>query len=104
MVAKSIAGVVRRYKKALKDAGFPAFRVYIFGSYAKREERKDSDIDICLVSSAFEKRKESFRKRAALIAFEVDPRIEIVVATPQQFYRDKLSPLFSRIRHEAVAA
>ena len=104
MVARSIAGVIRRYKKVLKDAGFPACRMYLFGSYAKNEARKDSDIDVCLVSAAFEKRKNSYRKRAALIAFEIDPRIEVVAATPQQFHRDKLSPLFSRIRNEAIAA
>lgn len=104
MAQRTIKPVVRKFKEALKKGDFPKAQMYIFGSYARGDARSDSDIDICLVSPAFKQNKIKFKRLATFIAFQVDPRIQVVVTHPQKFWKDPLSPLFSRIRKEAKAA
>ena len=104
MVPRHVTKTIRRFKEALSKNKFPACDVYLFGSYARGDARKDSDIDLCLVSPAFDKNKERYRMRATMIAFDIDPKIEIVISSPEHFFHDELSPLFSHIRKEALAA
>ncbi len=104
MAPKEIRGVIQQFKRALRAAGFPLSRMMLFGSYARNEALPDSDIDICLVSSAFKRQRERFRKQAVFIAFEIDPRIQIVLVDPDELRTNRLSPLWSSIRKEAIAA
>jgi predicted nucleotidyltransferase len=104
MAPKSVRKVIERFKSALTTAGFPAFEVVLFGSYARREARPDSDIDLCLISKAFARGRERYRKKAVVIAYEIDPRIQVVLVDPRTLASCKLSPLWSAIRKEAVAA
>lgn len=104
MASKSVRSVIQRFKSALEKSGFPKARVYLFGSYARGEARPDSDIDLCLVSPLFKYKKESYQREATFIAYQTDPRIQIVLADPKKFRKDPLSPLFSHIRHEVEAA
>ncbi len=104
MVPKKIKAVIERFKRALKEAHFPSARIILFGSYARNEARTDSDIDLCLISSAFSSDPERFRKEATIIAYHVDPRIQVVVVDPKRLKSDQLSPLFSYIRKEGIAA
>lgn len=103
MAPKEIKRIIDRYKSSLAKAGLPRFKLYLFGSYARGEARRDSDIDVCLVSKSFARQKEKYRKLATIVAYEVDPRIQVVVSDPVHFKKDRLSPLFSRIRKEAIA-
>ncbi|MFH1652795.1 MAG: nucleotidyltransferase domain-containing protein [Pseudomonadota bacterium] len=104
MVPKSIRSVLKKYKAALIEEGFPKFDMYLFGSYARGDERTDSDIDLCLVSDAFKSKKREYEKKAVFIAYHIDPRIQVVVTDPYKFKKDPLSPLFSRVRKECIAA
>lgn len=102
MVKKSVRKVIGEYKKALKKEDFPNVKVYLFGSYARGDARPDSDIDVCLVSPVFKTDKRKYQLQAVMIAFHSDPRLEVVLADPGKFWRDKLSPLYSHIRKYAV--
>ena len=104
MAPKSVRGVIVRYKAALTAAGFPVFDVVLYGSYARREARPDSDIDLCLISEAFARGRLRYRRKAVQIAFETDPRIQVVLVDPRTLANDTLSPLWSAIRKEATAA
>ncbi len=46
---------VKKYLIAVRAAGIPVERVYIFGSQAKGTARLDSDIDVAIVSPIFGK-------------------------------------------------
>jgi predicted nucleotidyltransferase len=96
--------VIERYKAALAAAEFPAFEVVLYGSYARREARPDSDIDLCLISEAFARGRQRHRRRAVQIAYEIDPRIQVVLVDPRTLATNTLSPLWSAIRRESIAA
>lgn len=104
MAQRTIKPIVKKFKEALEKEDFPKAQVFLFGSYARGDARPDSDIDICLVSPAFKQNKIKFKRLATFIAFHVDPRIQVVLTHPHKFWKDPLSPLFSRIRKEAKAA
>jgi len=104
MAPKKIRNVIQKFKQALRGADFPSHRMVIYGSYARNEARADSDIDICLISDAFKRNKEKYRKEAVLVAFNVDPRIQVVLVDPHELKTNKLSPLWSHIRKESIAA
>lgn len=104
MAPRSIRSVIERYKAALAATGFPAFETVLYGSYARQEARPDSDIDLCLVSDAFTRGRLRYRKKAVQIAYEIDPRIQVVLIDPRTLASDRLSPLWSAIRRESVAA
>lgn len=104
MAPRKIRGVIQRLKTALRRSGFPVVRVFVFGSYARGEGRPDSDIDICLVSNSFRRNREKYRKEAVFMAFQIDPRIQVVLASPEDLKKDSLSPLFSGIYKESIAA
>ncbi len=47
--------VINDYKIALKNLGINVERAILFGSFAKGNSRKDSDIDLIIVSEDFKK-------------------------------------------------
>jgi predicted nucleotidyltransferase len=104
MAPRAVREVIERYKAALAAAGFPPFEVVLYGSYARREARPDSDIDLCLISPAFARGRLRHRRKAVQIAFETDPRIQVVLVDPRTLATNTLSPLWSAIRRESIAA
>ena len=52
---QKIKTIVNEYKKVLSGFGIHVERVILFGSFAKGKPRKDSDIDLVVVSDDFEK-------------------------------------------------
>ena len=46
--------LVRKFVKELQDNGLHLKKVYLFGSYARNEQRQYSDIDVALVADEFE--------------------------------------------------
>lgn len=44
---------VRNFAQELIAGGIPLQRVVLFGSYARNEQREDSDIDVALFSNVF---------------------------------------------------
>lgn len=54
-ISKEKLKIVRTYVKRLSaQEKLPVSRVILFGSLAKGQQRKDSDIDICVISKAFQ--------------------------------------------------
>lgn len=53
MVAQAIMQLIERYISRLLAQQLPIERVILYGSYARGEENKDSDIDIAIISPAY---------------------------------------------------
>lgn len=52
---QKIKAIISEYKKALLSLGIHVERVILFGSFAKGKPKKDSDIDLVIISDDFEK-------------------------------------------------
>ena len=88
---------VLEFGELLKKSGISVDRLVVFGSYAKNQERENSDIDVCVVSPDFgndqmEEMQYLFKARR-----EIDGRIEPYPASLAE-YADIRSPLMSEIR------
>lgn len=85
----------------LKDDGTPIQSAYLFGSYAKGNASKDSDIDVCVVSSIFGKDyiDEMFELNSK--ANKIDTRIEAIPMTPEDF-SDRYDSLCHEIKTTGV--
>ena len=72
---------------------FPVTDVYVFGSYARAEERPDSDIDVLIVCSEtpddlFDL---AFRVRRHLHE-RIDLAVDVIVTTSEEFERRRAQP------------
>lgn len=53
LTRESVIKKVNSFTRELILSGIPIERVILFGSYAKNQQREDSDIDVALFSSVF---------------------------------------------------
>ena len=74
----------------------------LFGSYARGDFHKDSDIDVCLLSPLFGKDAFKNRQMVAERCPKPDQRMDLFLIHPQKFRKDHLSPLLHEIRKDAV--
>ena len=75
-------GIVRRYKQLLQKEHVPFVMLYLFGSYAKKNIRDWSDVDVAVVGKQFGK---NYIKESVLlntIADRVHPLLEAHPCTP----------------------
>jgi uncharacterized protein len=50
---KKITKTLKEFKSALEAGGIKVKRIILFGSYAKRRPRRESDIDVAIISENF---------------------------------------------------
>lgn len=102
MVKKSVVNIVRRYRKVLEDCGVPVAQIFLFGSYVRGDYRKDSDIDVCVVSPMFQDNPLIDKRKIAGLGLQLDTRIHSFPVSLRKFKRDKLSPLLHEIRKNSL--
>lgn len=71
-------------------------KAYFYGSYAKKSDTKESDIDICIVSSAFGKDYFDENVMLRMLTLKIDSRIEPVAFNPKDL-NNKYDSLASEI-------
>ena len=94
---------IKEYVQILETDGFDIEKVILYGSYAKGTPRRDSDIDICLISKNFgknphEEGKNLFRKLWQLKSANLGP----VGYSPKDFYLKNKSPLINEIQKNGI--
>jgi predicted nucleotidyltransferase len=93
--------IAQKYRQYLEQAHIPVEAMYLFGSYASKTNRKDSDIDICVISSIFGQDRQSDRLKLMKLKDNVDDRIE-----PHPFSADdfnpKINPLVKEIQTKGL--
>lgn len=60
-----IKKIVRQYKEVLQRLGIHAERIILYGSFARGNARKDSDIDLVIISKDF--RRLNLRQRLEIL-------------------------------------
>ncbi len=93
--------VLRRYYQALLEQGIVVEKLILFGSYARKKERWDSDLDVCVVSKDFGNNYWRERINLMRLANKIEGLIEPHPYHPRDF-ADKWDPLVSEIKKHGV--
>ncbi len=103
MVDPAVVSSVRRYLKAVRDAGISVTRGVLFGSWVRGEGTPDSDVDIVVIAPDFD--HAAGRARADLLwglRATTDSRIEPFAVGERQWREDDASVLIELARREGV--
>lgn len=101
MSRAQVKKIVQKYAHILEANNYPFSAIYLFGSYAKGKARKNSDIDIAVISN---KLKTNWNKHEDLLwrhTLTVDPRIEPIGYTEKDFM-DASDPLVYEIKTNGI--
>ncbi len=90
--------IVRKFVKRLRQEGIAVDRAILYGSFAAGKERRDSDIDVAIVSRDFGKDRIEEGMELYRIAGKVDSRLEPVPVSVDAFENDTWIPLIYEIR------
>ena len=92
---QDIVKKVRKYQSLIKRSNFPMKieRVYLFGSFAKGNPHKDSDIDVALVVNRWQGDYFEVIPPIWKLAEQVDCRIEPHVIVPEEDYAGLLNEI-----------
>lgn len=94
---KIIAGI-RDFKK---KTGVQT--AYLFGSYARGQAGKDSDVDLLLLSDKFENKPFHKRTKGFWLKWRLDLPVDFICYTPKEFEREKMQvSLVSQALKEAI--
>lgn len=91
----------KKFVKSLSKTGIKVNKAYLFGSYAKGGAKKDSDIDVCVISPSFTGDYFAEMIRLRKLSLKIDSRIEPVPFLPEDL-NDKYSTLASEIRKYGI--
>jgi predicted nucleotidyltransferase len=92
---------VRLYLEKLRKSGITISKAYIFGSYAKGQADRWSDIDIAIVSPQIGEDRFEERVKLTRMAISVDDRLEPLPFNPETFNDD--DPFVKKIKNEGLA-
>ena len=94
---KQVKKVANKYIAEVVKSGIPVNSAYLFGSYAKGNSNKYSDIDICVVSSIFGKDRLKERVMLMNLQEDINDDIEPHPFSPEDF-SNPFDPLASQIK------
>lgn len=96
--SKKINKTIKEYIDVIKK-DIPVFKVILYGSYAKGKAKKNSDIDLVIISDKFGKDPHEDGKYLFRKLWEVkDAKIEPLGYSPKNFNNPNPSPLLHEIR------
>jgi len=103
MMDPTIIDIVRQYLRNLAQEGILAHMGVLFGSYASGHPNEWSDIDLVVVSPAFDG---TFSRDAIdslwYVAARTDSRIEPIPCGEHQWAEDDVTPIIEVARREGI--
>ncbi len=99
-VNRTVLRKSNQFVAALQAKGLQVERAYLYGSYAKGHARRDSDIDIAIVSRDLTGDWLEDYCRLTRIADSIDARIEVIPFQPKDFRDD--NPLVWEIKSAGI--
>ncbi|MBI3960276.1 MAG: nucleotidyltransferase domain-containing protein [Chloroflexi bacterium] len=104
-MATALSEVLSEVKQALTEAlGEQLIAVRLFGSYARGEERADSDIDLLVLVRQIDDYGDLIRRTSATVA-DISLRHDVVISRAFAVdgdYRRQQTPFFMNVRRESV--
>lgn len=102
MVPKTLVKKLTRYREALEQHGIPVAKLLLYGSRARGDHHRDSDIDICVISSKLGKQVIQEGVLISTIAHTIDPLIEVTLFSLKDWKSNRTSPLLHEIRKHGI--
>jgi predicted nucleotidyltransferase len=102
MVRKEIIDIVRLYLKDLSLNGIDIKKAILFGSQARGNFHKDSDIDLMIISPIFDNNFDEYLSRIWFLTKNAGYKIEPVPVGEKKFLEDDVSPLLEMVRREGI--
>src|SRR5204862_213840 len=100
MVDQSIIEKVKLYLDFLRNKNIPVSSAYLYGSYARGEGNNDSDIDVMLISDAFDNYTSKEKGKIWGYTYQFDYRIEPYIVGKKRFLTDDVSPIILIVKQE----
>jgi predicted nucleotidyltransferase len=97
-----IIEIIKTYAARLKEKGIHFQKIILFGSYANNTQRKDSDIDIAVVSDKFGEDRFEERVMLTKIAYYVDAHIEPHPVSLKEYSEDNWQALIHEIKSKGI--
>ena len=99
-INKALIQQLQDYKSALIDNGIQTESFYLFGSWAKEKQTKESDIDVAIVSKNFSGNRFYDSIKAAKIRQSINLQIEPITFRPEDFNDN--DPLVDQIKNYGI--
>ena len=103
MAEQSVVNAVRRFMRLANEAGINIERAILYGSHARGEANKWSDIDLIVISPEFEggPDRRLIHKLWELSGL-IDSRIEPVLCGEREWLEDDAQPILEIARQEGI--
>jgi predicted nucleotidyltransferase len=102
MLQQDALNIARQYVANLNKAGIVIYKAYLFGSYARNQAKEGSDIDILLVSDAFDTDDDVILSKPWSPKYRNDYRIEPVAVGRKRFQTEDNSIMLELVRQEGI--
>ncbi|MEI7981111.1 MAG: nucleotidyltransferase domain-containing protein [Bacteroidota bacterium] len=102
MVQQDALKIARQYVSNLNNAGIVIYKAYLFGSYARNQASEGSDIDILLVSEAFDTDDDAILSKPWSPKYRNDYRIEPVAVGKKRFQTRDNSMILEVVQQEGI--
>jgi uncharacterized protein len=103
MVDESIIATIRHYLAQLPAYGIHSRRAVLFGSYARGEARKESDIDLVVIAPEFDHNRDiESRQRLWVATGDADDRIEPIACGEREWEEDDSRLILEIARQEGI--
>jgi len=93
--------LAKNYAKSIKSSLIN--KIILFGSVARNEDKKDSDIDILVVASDKYKVEDDIYSKAYAIYLEKDEHISVKLLSVEDYNYNKNTKFITTIEKEGIA-
>jgi predicted nucleotidyltransferase len=102
MLQQDAINIVRQYITNLNNGGVVIYKAFLFGSYARNQASENSDIDVLLVSDAFDTDDDYILSEPWSPKYRNDYRIEPVAIGTKRFQTDDVSLILEVVKNEGL--
>ncbi|MCI0493548.1 nucleotidyltransferase domain-containing protein [candidate division KSB1 bacterium] len=87
-IPDSVKNTIEKFIRNLQENGIPIKRAVLFGSYARGNYSKWSDIDLAIVSDVFVGNRMDDKDKIRLIKLSISSDLEVLPYRPEDFTAD----------------
>jgi len=102
MAQSEVIELLKKYCMLLNISGIAVTKAFLYGSYSRGDATNESDIDIMIVSAAFDTDDDLIKAKAWRLTEKINLKIEPYTVGLQKFLNDDVSPLLQIVKKEGI--